>query len=131
MRIRLVSIFVQEQETALQFYTKKLGFVKKLDLPAGKYRWLTVVSPEDPTGPQLVLEPNDNPAAKQYQDSLKTQGIPATMFFVSDIEREVARLKDLGVEFKVGPMKVTGSTIAQLDDTCGNLIQIAQLDREM
>lgn len=131
MRIRLVSLFVQEQEKALQFYTTKLGFVKKLDIPAGKYRWLTVVSPEDPTGPQLVLEPNENPAAKQYQDSLKTQGIPATMFFVSDIEREVARLKGLGVEFKMGPMKVTGSTIAQLDDTCGNLIQIAQLDREM
>ena len=131
MRIRLVSLFVDDQSTALAFYTEKLGFVKKLDFPAGKYRWITVASPEDLGGPQLVLEPNENPAAKQYQQSLKTQGVPATMFFVSNIAQEVARLKDLGVEFRQEPTKVTGSTIAQLDDTCGNIIQIAQLDREM
>lgn len=131
MRIRLVSLFVDDQSRAIAFYTEKLGFVKKIDLPAGKHRWITVASPEDPSGPQLVLEPDENPAAKQYQQSLKAQGIPATMFFVVNIEQEVARLKDLGVQFRQEPTKVTGSTIAQLDDTCGNIIQIAQLDRDM
>lgn len=131
MKIKLTSVFVEDQAKAVGFYTEKLGFVKKLDFPAGKYRWVTVVSPEDPSGPQLVLEPNENPAAKQYQQALKAQGIPAAMFFVSNIEQEVNRLKGLGVDFKQEPMKVTGSTIAQLDDTCGNIIQIAQLDREM
>lgn len=131
MRIRLVSLFVDDQSKALAFYTEKLGFIKKLDLPAGKYRWITVASPEEPRGPQLVLEPNENPASKLYQQSLTTQGIPATMFFVSNIAQEVSRLKALGVAFRLEPTKVTGSTIAQLDDTCGNIIQIAQLDREM
>lgn len=131
MKIKLTSVFVEDQAKAVSFYTEKLGFVKKLDFPAGKYRWITVVSPEDPGGTQLVLEPNENPAARQYQLSLKNQGIPAAMFFVTDVEGEVARLKGLGVEFMKGPVKVTGSTIAQLDDTCGNIIQISQLDRDM
>lgn len=131
MRIRLVSIFVEDQSKAVAFYTEKLGFLKKMDFPAGKHRWITVASPEDPSGPQLVLEPNENPASRQFQESLRAQGIPATMFFVSNIEQEVARLKDLGVEFRQEATKVTGSTIAQFDDTCGNIIQIAQLDREM
>ena len=131
MRIRLTSLVVNDQERALRFYTEKLGFQKKFDIPAGEFRWLTVVSPEDPTGTQLVLEPNENPAARQYQKALREQGIPATMFFVEDVHREVERLKSVGVEIRSGPTKVTGSTIAQLDDTCGNLLQIAQLDQPM
>ncbi|HEV2317006.1 MAG TPA: VOC family protein [Thermoplasmata archaeon] len=130
MKIKLVSIFVDDQEKALRFYTEKLAFVKRHDVPVGKHRWITVVSREEPNGAELVLEPNENPISQDYQAALKGQGIPATMFFVSDLEREVARLKGLGVEFKLDPMKVTGSTIAQLNDTCGNIIQIAQLDRE-
>ena len=131
MRIRLTSLFVDDQEKALRFYTEKLGFQKKLDFPAGKFRWMTVVSPEDPSGTQLVLEPNENPASREYQKALREQGIPAAMFFVEDIHREVGRLKGVGVEIRSGPTKVTGSTIAQLDDTCGNIVQIAQLDQPM
>lgn len=130
VKIKLVSLFVDDQEKALRFYTEKLAFVKKLDLPAGQHRWIALVSPEEPTGAQLVLEPNENPAPREYQASLKAQRIPATMFFVSEIEREVARLKGLGVQFLLEPTKVTGSTIAQFDDTCGNIIQIAQLDHD-
>src|SRR5256712_4439137 len=127
MKIKLTSVFVNDQAKALEFYTKPLGFVKKADFPAGKYRWLTIVSPEEPNGTQLVLEPNDNPAAKSYQESIFKQGIPATMFFVDDIQKEYQRLKKLGVKFKMEPTKTTGSIIAQLDDTVGNLIQITQL----
>ncbi len=127
MRIELTSIFVNDQGKALKFYTEKLGFIKKSDVKAGEYRWLTVVSPENRDGAQLVLEPDINPAAKAYQGAIFSQGIPATMFFVDDVQKEYERLKKLGVKFTMEPTKVTGSTIAVLDDTCGNLIQIAQL----
>jgi predicted enzyme related to lactoylglutathione lyase len=127
MRIELTSVFVTDQAKALAFYTKTLGFVKKADIPVGNYRWLTVTSPEDRDGTQLVLEPNENPAAKTYQEAIFRQGIPATAFMVDDIQKEYERLKKLGVKFTMEPTKVTGSTIARLDDTCGNLIQIIQL----
>ncbi len=127
MRIELTSIFVKNQEQALKFYTEKLGFVKKSDITAGEYRWLTVVSPENKDGTQLVLEPDNNPAAKAYQEAIFNQGVPAASFFVDDIQKEYERLKKIGVKFTMEPTKVTGSTIAVLDDTCGNLIQITQL----
>ncbi len=127
MKIKLTSVFIDDQAKALEFYTKVLGFVKKADFPAGKFRWLTVVSPEEPNGTQLVLEPNDNPAAKSYQESIFKQGIRTTMFFVEDIQKEYQRLKRLGVKFSMEPTKTPGSTIAVFDDTCGNLIQITQL----
>ena len=127
MKIKLTSVFVNDQIKALDFYTRTLGFVKKADVSAGKYRWLTVVSAEEPNGAQLVLEPNDNPAAKTYQESILKQGIPTTMFFVDDIQKEYQRLKKLGVKFRMEPTKTTGSIIVQLDDTVGNLIQITQL----
>ena len=127
MKIKLTSIFVNDQNRAFDFYTKILGFAKKADVSAGKYRWLTVVSQEEPNGSQLVLEPNDNPASRSYQEAIYKQGIPATMFFVDDIQKEYRRLKGLGVKFTMEPTKTPGSTIARLDDTCGNLIQITQL----
>ncbi len=127
MKIKLTSVFVNDQAKALEFYTKTLGFVKKAYCSAGKYRWLTVVSPEEPNGTQLVLEPNENPAAKSYQESIFKQGIPASMFFVDDIQKEFERLKRLGVRFTMEPTKTPGSTIARFDDTSGNLIQITQL----
>ena len=127
MRIKLASVFVEDQARALEFYTKILGFVKKTDVTAGKYRWLTVVSPEEPNGTELVLEPKENPAAKTFQESIFKQGIPSTMFFVGDIQREYQRLKSLGVRFTMEPTRTPGSTITMLDDTCGNLIQITQL----
>jgi catechol 2,3-dioxygenase-like lactoylglutathione lyase family enzyme len=117
------------QGKALEFYTEILGFVKKADITAGNYRWLTVVSPEDQDGTQLVLEPNGNPAAKAYQEALFRQGIPAASFFVDDIRKEYELLKNRGVKFTMEPTKLPGTpaTIAVLDDTCGNLIQITQL----
>ena len=127
MKIKLTSVFVDDQKKAIEFYMKVLGFVKKSDFTAGKFRWLTVVSPEEPNGTALVLEPNENPAARSYQESVFNQGIPTTMFFVEDIHKEYQRLKGLGVRFTKPPTKTTGSTIAVLDDTCGNLIQITQL----
>jgi predicted enzyme related to lactoylglutathione lyase len=129
MRIKLTSIYVDDQEKALKFYTEMLGFEKKADITAGGYRWLTVVSPEDKDGTELVLEPNDNPAAKAYQEVLFKQGIRAAAFFVDDVQKEYERLKKLGVKFTMEPTKLTGtpSTIAVLDDTCGNLIQITHL----
>jgi predicted enzyme related to lactoylglutathione lyase len=127
LRIGLTSIFVNDQEKALKFYTEKLGFVKKADITSGEYRWLTVVSPDDKDGTQLVLEPNNNPAAKAYQEAIFSQSIPAQLFFADDIQGEYERLKKIGVKFTMEPTKVTGSTIAVLDDTCGNLIQLAQL----
>jgi|SRR5713226_1579880 len=99
MKIKLTSVFVSDQNKALDFYTKTLGFVKKTDISAGNYRWLTVVSAEDPNGSQLVLEPNANPAARTYQESILKQGIPATMFFVDDIQKEFQRLKKLNVHY--------------------------------
>ncbi len=127
MKIKLTSVFVDNQNKALEFYTKILGFVKKSDFAAGKFRWLTVVSPDEPNGTQLVLEPNDNPAARAYQEAIFKQGIRATMLFTDDIQKEHQRLKRLGVRFTMEPTKTTGSTIAVFDDTCGNLIQITQL----
>ena len=127
MKIKLTSLFVNDQAKALEFYTKTLGFLKKQDVTAGKYRWLTVSSPEEPNGTQVVLEPNDNPAAKSYQESIFKQGIPSTMFFVDDIQKEYERLKSQGVKFTMAPTKTPGSTIARFDDTVGNLIQITQL----
>ena len=136
MKIKLTSVFVDDQDKALKFYTNVLGFVKKLDFPAGKFKWLTVVSPEEPEGTQLLLAPADiggfhGPAAKTYQEALFKQSIPAANFFVEDIQKEYARLKDLGVVFTMTPSKTTGSIIAVLDDTCGNLIQLTQLTWDM
>lgn len=127
MKIRLTSVFVDDQEKALRFYTEMLGFVKKMDITAGTYRWLTVVSPDDPNGTELVLEPNENPAARTYQQSIHSQGVRAANFFVDDVQNEYDRLRGLGVVFTMPPTKVPGSTIAVLDDTCGNLIQITHL----
>ena len=127
MKIKLTSVFVDDQGKALKFYTEVLGFVKKSDVTAGKYRWLTVVSPEEQDGAQLLLEPNDNSAAKSYQESIFKQSIPAAMFFVDDIQKEYQRLKRLGVKFTKEPTKTPGSTIVVFDDTCGNLIQLTQL----
>jgi catechol 2,3-dioxygenase-like lactoylglutathione lyase family enzyme len=131
MQIKLTSVFVDDQDKALKFYTDVLGFRKKMDFPGGgKYRWLTVVSPEEPEGVQLVLELNEgyNAAAKTYQQEIFRQGIPAANFFVGDVQKEYERLKQQGVTFTKEPTKTTGSTIAVLDDTCGNLIQITHLD---
>ncbi len=134
MKIKLTNVFVDDQDRALKFYTEVLGFVKKLDFPMGKFKWLTVVSAEEPDGTQLLLEPNDNSfnsAAKTYQENIFKQGIPAATFFVDDVQKEYERLKKLGVKFTMTPTKVTGSTIAVLDDTCGNLIQLTQLAWQM
>jgi catechol 2,3-dioxygenase-like lactoylglutathione lyase family enzyme len=130
MEIKLTSVFVDDQDKALKFYTEALGFVKKMEFPAGKFKWLTVASPEQPEGTQLVLEPNNayNPAAKTYQQEIFRHGVPAANFFVGDVQKEYTRLKQQGVTFTKEPTKVTGSTIAVLDDTCGNLIQITHLD---
>jgi len=127
MRIKLTSVFVKDQEKALQFYTGALGFVKKSDISAGQYRWLTVVSPEEPDGTQLVLEPNENPAARAYQEAIFIQGIPAASFFVDDVQKEYDRLKKMGVAFKSGPTQAGPAMIAVFEDTCGNLIQISQV----
>ncbi|ACL16455.1 VOC family protein [Methanosphaerula palustris] len=129
MRIRLTSVYVNNQAEALKFYTEILGFEKMADIIADNYRWLTVVSPEDRDGTQLVLEPNENPAAKAYQEDLFRQNIPAASFFVDDIQKEYERLKKRGVKFTLEPTELPGtpSTIAILDDTCGNLIQITHL----
>ncbi len=127
MKLKLMGIFVDDQDKALKFYTDVLGFARKLDFPMGKFKWLTVVSPEEPDGMQLLLGPNDNPAAQAYQKAIFEQRIPAALFFVADIQSEYARLKKLGATFTMEPTKTTGSTIAVLDDTCGNLIQIVQL----
>ncbi len=126
MKINITSIFVQNQDKALKFYTEKLGFVKKEDVPAGEFRWITVVSPEDQNGTELLLEPNDHPAAKEYQKRIFADGIPATMFGVADLRKEYERLVEKGVKFTIKPTELGNVTIAVLDDTCGNLIQIAQ-----
>ncbi len=126
MRIELTSVFVDDQGSALTFYTDVLGFEKKQDVPVGDFKWLTVVSPEAPDGPELLLEPSDNPAARSYKDSIYEQGIAAAAFAVSDIQREYERLKQRGVEFRMEPTDAGAATIAQFDDTCGNLIQIYQ-----
>jgi predicted enzyme related to lactoylglutathione lyase len=129
VKIKVTSIYVDDQEKALRFYTEVLGFVKKADFTQGPFRWLTVASPEEPDGTQLQLALNDNPAARAYQQAIFEQSQPAAMFYVDDVQREYDRMKPLGAEFTMPPTKVTGSTIAMLTDTCGNLIQIAALDR--
>ena len=129
MRIKLTIIYVDDQDKALRFYTDVLGFVKKADFSNGPYRWLTVASPEEPDGAQLQLALNDNTAAKAYQQAMFEQGQPAAMFYVDDVQREYERMKPLGANFTMQPTKVTGSTIAKVNDTCGNLIQITALDR--
>ena len=129
MKIKLTSIYVDDQEKALRFYTEALSFVKKADFTQGPFRWLTVVSPEEPDGTELQLALNNNPAARTYQQAMFAQGQPAAMFYVDDVKREYDRIKPLGAEFTMPPTKVTGSTIAMLNDTCGNLIQIVALDR--
>ena len=126
MRIELCGLVVKDQADALRFYTEVLGFVKKVDLPAGEYRWLTVVSPEQPDGAQVSLEPNANPIAANFQDALHEQGVPATSFAVDDVAAEYERLKGLGVEFSTEPTDVGSAIIAVFDDTCGNYIQMHQ-----
>jgi catechol 2,3-dioxygenase-like lactoylglutathione lyase family enzyme len=128
MRINLASIHIDDQEKALRFYTEVLGFVKKTEVPLGEYRWLTVVSPEDPDGVELVLEPSDHPAVKPYKDALVADGIPFTSFAVDDVHKEYERLTGLGVTFTQPPTAMGPVTTAVLDDTCGNLIQLAQMD---
>ncbi|MYB21711.1 MAG: VOC family protein [Chloroflexi bacterium] len=126
MRITLTNVFVSDQDEALRFYTDTLGFVKKQDVPVGEFKWLTVVSPDDPDGTELLLEPNENSVAEAYQRGLFEQGIPAASFGVTDIQAEFERLKSLGVAFSIGPTEMGAVTIAVFDDTCGNLIQIMQ-----
>jgi catechol 2,3-dioxygenase-like lactoylglutathione lyase family enzyme len=125
MKINLTSVLVDDQPKALRFYTNVLGFVKKSDVPLGEHRWLTVVSPEDPDGPELVLEPDEHPAAQPFKQALVTDGIPFTSFAVDDVHRDFERLTGLGVRFTQGPTQMGPVTTAVLDDTCGNLIQIA------
>ncbi|HUT17865.1 MAG TPA: VOC family protein [Anaerolineae bacterium] len=127
MKIKLTSVFVDDQDKALQFYTEVLGFVKKFDFPVGQFKWLTVVSPEEPNGTELLLEPSDNPAAKTFKKALFEQGIAAASFVVDDIHQEYERLKELGVAFAMEPTNTGQATIAVLDDTCGNFIQIYQV----
>jgi predicted enzyme related to lactoylglutathione lyase len=126
MKIIVTSLFVENQEKALEFYTSTLGFVKKHDVPTGEYRWITLVSPGEQDGTELLLEPNVHPAAKEYQKKIVAEGIPATMFGVADIHDEYKRLVDKGVKFTMEPTKMGDVTIAVFDDTCGNLIQIIQ-----
>ncbi|MFF8651057.1 VOC family protein [Streptomyces griseoluteus] len=126
MRINLASVFVDDQEKALRFYTEVLGFVRKADVPLGEYRWLTVVSPEQPDGTELLLEPDVHPAVKPYTSALRGDGIPATSFAVDDVRAEYERLRGLGVRFTQEPVAAGPVTVAVLDDTCGNLIQLAQ-----
>ncbi len=129
MKIKLTSIYVDDQEKALRFYIDMLGFTKKSDFSNGPFRWLTVVSPDEPDGTELQLALNDNPAAKAYQQAIYQQRRPAVMFYTDDVKADYGRIKARGAEFAMPPTEVTGSTIAQLNDTCGNLIQITQLAR--
>ncbi|KQX56918.1 MULTISPECIES: VOC family protein [unclassified Streptomyces] len=127
MRINLAGLLVDDQEKALRFYTDVLGFLKKTEVPLGEYRWLTVVSPEHPDGVELVLEPDTAlPAARVYKEALVEAGIPLTSFAVDDVRAEYERLRGLGVRFTREPVEMGPVTVAILDDTCGNLIQIAQ-----
>ena len=126
IRIGLTSVLVDDQERALAFYTDVLGFVKKMDIPMGQHRWLTVVSPQDPEGVQLVLEPSEHPAVTPFKEALAADGIPFTSFMVDDVHAEHARLSALGVRFTQPPVSMGPVITAVLDDTCGNLIQITQ-----
>jgi catechol 2,3-dioxygenase-like lactoylglutathione lyase family enzyme len=126
MKINLTSVLVDDQAKALTFYTEVLGFVKKIDIPLGEARWLTVVSPDGPGDIQLLLEPNGHPAAKIFQKAIFDDGIPLTVFGVDDVQAEYERLEKLGVAFHTKPTKAGPVTVAKFDDTCGNLIQIVQ-----
>ncbi len=129
MKIKLTSVYVDDPEKALRFYTEVLGFVKKNDFSNGPYRWLTVVSSEDPNGTELQLALNNNPAAKTYQQALFQQNQPAAMFFTDDLQADYDRMKSVGAEFTMPPTDVTASKIAMVKDTCGNLIQVTELKR--
>jgi predicted enzyme related to lactoylglutathione lyase len=129
MKIKLTSVYVDDQEKALRFYTDVLGFTKKSDFTNGPFRWLTVASAEEPDGTELQLALNNDPAAKAYQQALFQENKPAAMFFTDDVNGDYERIKGRGGEFSMPPTKTTGSTIAQLNDTCGNLLQITQLAR--
>jgi predicted enzyme related to lactoylglutathione lyase len=129
MKIKLTNVYVDDQDKALRFYTDVLGFAKKSDFGNGPYRWLTVASPEEPGGTELQLALNSSPAASAYQQALFQQSQPAAMFFTDDIKGDYERIKAHGAEFTMPPTDVTGSTIAKLNDTCGNLIQLTQLAR--
>ena len=127
MKIKLMTVYVADQEKALRFYTEVLGFVKKADFSQGPFRWLTVVSPDEPGGTELQLALNDNPAAKAYQQAMFEQGQPAAMFFTDDVQADYERMKARGAEFTMPPTDATGSKIAKLNDGCGNLLQVTQL----
>jgi predicted enzyme related to lactoylglutathione lyase len=129
MKIKLTNVHVDDQEKALRFYTEVLGFVKKADFSQGPYRWLTVVSSEDPDGTELQLALNDNPAAKAYQQAMFQQNQPAAMFFTDDVQADYDRMKARGAEFTMPPTDVPHSRIAMLNDTCGNFLQVTQLKR--
>jgi predicted enzyme related to lactoylglutathione lyase len=129
MKIKLTTVYVDDQEKALRFYTEILGFVKKADFSQGPYRWLTVASAEDPDGTELQLAVYANPSAKAYQQAMFQQSQPAAMFFTDDVQADYERMKARGAEFTMPPTEVTGSKIAMLNDTCGNLIQVTQLLR--
>jgi len=129
MKINLTSLYVDDQDKALRFYTEVLGFAKKADFSNGPFRWLTVASPEEPDGAQLQLALNNNPAAKAYQQAIFQQGQPAAMFYTDDVKGDYERIKARGAQFTMLPTDVTASTIAMLNDTCGNLIQLTQLAR--
>jgi predicted enzyme related to lactoylglutathione lyase len=127
VKIKMTSIYVDDQEKALRFYTEVLGFAKRADFSNGPFRWLTVVSPEEPAGTELQLALNNSPAAKAYQDALFQQGQPAANFFTDDVKADYERIKTRGAEFTMPPASVIGSIIAMLNDTCGNRIQLTQL----
>jgi len=129
VKIKLTTVYVDDQEKALRFYTEVLGFVKKADFSQGPFRWLTVASPEDPNGTELQLALNNNPAAQAYQQAMFQQGQPAAMFFTGNLEAEYDAMKARGAEFTMPPTDVTASRIAMLNDTCGNRIQVTQLMR--
>ena len=129
MKIKVTSLYVDDQDKALRFYTEVLGFAKKTDFSNGPYRWLTVAPAEEPDGVELQLAQNNDPAAKTYQQAIFQQGQPAMMFFTDDVKGDYERIKERGAEFTMPPTDVPGSTIAKLKDTCGNLIQLTQLAR--
>ena len=129
MKIKLTSVYVDDQEKALRFYTEVIGFAKKADFSNGPFRWLTVASSEDPNGTELQLALNNNPAAQTYQQAMFQQSQPAAMFFTDDVQADYERMKTRGAEFTMPPTDVTASKIAMVNDTCGNLIQLTQLKR--
>jgi predicted enzyme related to lactoylglutathione lyase len=129
MKIKLTTVYVNDQEKALRVYTEVLGFVKKADFSQGPYRWLTVASAEEPEGTELQLAASDNPTAKAYQQAMFQQSQPAAMFFTDDIQADYERMKARGAEFTMPPTDVTASKIAMLNDSCGNLLQVTQLIR--